>query len=249
MIILKSDTELKQMRQAGRIVATVLAELRERVTPGVSTAALDHLAEELIRTQDASPAFKGYRGFPGTITACIDQELVHGIPNQKRILMEGSIFSIDCGVIYKGWVGDAAVTLPVGQVSPEAQRLLEVTEGALWAGINEVREGNRGGDVSAAIQDHVEAHGYNVVRDYTGHGVGRQMHEEPQVPNYGKRRRGIRLKRGMTIALEPMVNMGDSKTRLLDDRWTVVTADGMLSAHFEHTVAVTDGEPLVLTLL
>lgn len=249
MIILKSEEELKLMRQAGRIVAVVLAELTERVKPGVSTGALDALAEEIVHQHGATPAFKGYNGFPGTITASINQELVHGIPSPRRILQEGDILTLDCGAIYKGWVGDAAKTVPVGRISPEAQRLLEVTEGSLWAGIEQVREGNRSGDVSAAVQEYVEANGFSVVREYTGHGVGRQMHEDPQVPNYGKRRRGVRLQRGMTIALEPMVNAGTWKTQVLDDHWTVVTADGELSAHFEHSVAVTEGEPLVLTLL
>lgn len=249
MIVLKSDEELKLMRQAGRIVAVVLAELTERVKPGVSTGALDALAEEIVHKHGATPAFKGYNGFPGTITASINQELVHGIPSPRRILQEGDILTLDCGAVYKGWVGDAAKTVPVGQISPEAQRLLEVTEGSLWAGIEQIREGNRSGDVSAAVQEYVESHGFSVVREYTGHGVGRKMHEDPQVPNYGKRRRGVRLKRGMTIALEPMVNAGTWKTQVLDDHWTVVTADGELSAHFEHSVAVTEGEPLVLTLL
>lgn len=237
------------MREAGRIVAVVLNELKEQVKPGVSTAQLDAIAEEMIRHQGAISAFKGFRGFPATITTCINEELVHGIPSRKRILREGDIFSVDCGVIYKGWVGDAAITLPVGQISPEARRLLEVTEASLLEGIKYACEGNRSGDISAAVQAYVEKHGYNVAREYTGHGVGRSMHEEPQVPNYGKKGRGVRLRRGMTIALEPMVNAGTWKTRALADQWTIVTDDGKLSAHFEHSIAVTEGDPLILTSL
>lgn len=249
MIILKSDSEIKLMRDAGRIVAVVLTELAQKVAPGVSTAQLDAWAEEIIKKHNAIPTFKGYNGFPATITTSINEELVHGIPSPKRVLKEGDIISIDCGATYKGWVGDAALTVPVGQISPEAQKLLEVTERALYIGIEQARVGNRSGDISAAIQAYVEKHGYGVVRNYTGHGVGRNMHEDPQVPNYGRKNRGVPLKKGMTIALEPMVNMGSPRTRVLDDKWTVVTDDGKLSAHFEHTIAITNGDPLILTQL
>ena len=244
------------MRHAGKLVARALDEVRRYTRPGVSTAELDKIAEDVLRRHSAVPVFKGYPNqredgppFPATITACINEELVHGIPHQERVLKEGDIFSVDCGAYYKGWVGDAATTIPVGVISEEAQRLLDVTERALYVGIAEGRLGNRSEDISAAVQEYVEQYGFSVVREYTGHGVGRNMHEAPQVPNFGQRGRGIRLKKGMTIALEPMVQVGTWKTKLLDDAWTVVTADGTLSAHFEHSFAVTDGEPDILTLL
>ncbi len=249
MIILKSDSEIKMMREAGRIVAIVLAELAQKTAPGITTAQLNVWAEEIIEKHNAIPTFKGYNGFPASITTSINEELVHGIPNDKRVLKEGDIISIDCGATYKGWVGDAALTVPVGEISPEAQKLLKVTEQSLYIGIEQARIGNRSGDISAAIQAYVEKHGYGVVRNYTGHGVGRNMHEDPQVPNYGRKNRGVPLKKGMTIALEPMVNMGSPRTRVLDDQWTVVTDDGKLSAHFEHTIAITNGDPLILTQL
>lgn len=249
MIILKSDNEINMMRAAGRIVAVVLAELAEKVAPGVTTAQLDRWAEKIINQHHAIPTFKGYNGFPASITTSVNEELVHGIPSPKKVLREGDIISIDCGATYKGWVGDAALTVPVGEITPEAQKLLEVTERALYIGIEQARVGNRAGDISAAIQQYIERHGYGVVRNYTGHGVGRSMHEDPQVPNYGREHRGILLKKGMTIALEPMVNIGTPRTRVLDDHWTVVTDDGKLSAHFEHTIAITNGDPLILTQL
>ena len=243
------------MRQAGRIVAQALDEVRRHTRPGVTTGEMNKIAEDVLKRHNALPVFKGYPNqreggppFPATITACVNEELVHGIPGE-RVLQEGDIFSVDCGAYYKGWVGDAATTVPVGQISDEARRLLEVTEQALYIGIAEGRLNNRSQDISAAIQEYVERHGYSVVREYTGHGVGRNMHEDPQVPNFGQRGKGIRLKKGMTIALEPMVQVGTWKTKLLDDSWTVVTADGSLSAHFEHSFAVTDGEPDILTLL
>jgi len=249
MIILKSAKEIDLMRQSGRILAGILAELAQAVKPGVSTARLDALAEKLIKKHRVIPTFKGYRGFPACITTSINEELVHGIPSPKRVLKAGDIISIDCGVTYKGWVSDSALTVPVGHISAEVQHLLDVTEQSLYVGIAQAQVGNRSGDISAAIQAHIEQHSYGVVRAYTGHGVGRTMHEDPQVPNYGKKHRGIPLKQGMTIALEPMVNMGTHRTRVLDDNWTVVTEDGKLSAHFEHTIAVVDGEPLILTQL
>ncbi|MFQ5575865.1 MAG: type I methionyl aminopeptidase [Anaerolineae bacterium] len=249
MIVLKSDHEIALMRQAGRIVAVTLAELAQQVAPGVNTAHLNALAERIIAKHNARPTFKGYRGFPAAITTSINAELVHGIPSPRRVLREGDIISIDCGATYKGWVGDAAVTVPVGHILPQAQKLLQVTEQSLYEGIRQAQIGNRSGDISAAIQAYVEAHQFSVVKEYTGHGVGRNMHEDPQVPNYGKKRRGMPLKKGMTIALEPMVNMGSPKTRVLGDNWTVVTQDGQLSAHFEHTIVILNGEPEILTRL
>ncbi len=243
------------MRQAGKIVAQALEEVRRHTRPGVTTAELNKIAEEVLRRHKATPVFKGYPNqreggppFPATITACVNEELVHGIPS-NRVLREGDIFSVDCGAYYKGWVGDAATTIPVGRISAEARRLLEVTEQALYIGIAQGRLGNRTEDISAAVQEYVEGQGYSVVREYTGHGVGRNMHEDPQVPNFGQRGRGVPLRKGITIALEPMVQVGTWKTKLLADGWTVVTADGKLSAHFEHTFAITDGDPDILTLL
>ena len=227
--------------------------MRERVTPGVTTAELNEWADAVLRKYSAIPSFKGYppgsdHPFPASICASVNEELVHGIPG-PRVLREGDIISIDVGAILDGYHGDAAVTLPVGQVSPEAQELLEVTEGALYAGIAAARADGRSGDISAAIQSYVESRGYNVVREYTGHGIGREMHEDPQVPNFGQRGRGVRLRRGMTVALEPMVLAGDSCVKVLDDHWTVVSCDGKLTAHFEHDIAITDGEAEILSRL
>jgi methionyl aminopeptidase len=255
MVVLKSDEELELMRQAGRIVAEVLALMREQVRPGVTTLELDALAEEEIRRQGAIPSFKGYpnnipnsKPFPATICASINDELVHGIPGGRR-LREGDIVSVDCGAIYQGYHGDSAITVPVGQITPEAQALLRTTEEALYLGIAQARVGKRIGDVATAIQEHVESHGYSVVREYTSHCIGREMHEGFSFPNVGKPGRGMKLRRGMTIALEPMVNAGDWRTRLLNDGWTVSSRDGSLSAHFEHTIAVVNGEARILTQL
>ncbi len=255
-IVLKSKPEIELMRQAGKIVAQALDEVRRHSKPGVSTAALNKIADDVLKRHNATPVFKGYPSshqgvapFPATITASINNELVHGIPSKNVVLKDGDIFSVDCGALYKGWIGDAALTISVGQISAEAQRLLDVTQQSLYEGIAQARLGNRTGDISAAVQDYVERHGYSVVREYTGHGVGRNMHEDPQVPNYGEKGKGLRLKKGITIALEPMVNVGTWETKVLDDGWTVVTADGKLCAHFEHSFAVTDGEPDILTLL
>lgn len=255
-IVLKSKEEIELMRHAGRIVAKALDAVRQHIRPGVTTGELNRIAEDVLKQHGATPVFKGYPNqreggppFPATITASINEELVHGIPRNNRVLREGDIFSVDCGAYYKGWVGDAATTIPVGKISAEARQLLDVTEQALYIGIAQGRLGNRTEDISAAIQEYVEQFGYNVVREYTGHGVGRNMHEDPQVPNFGQRGKGLRLKQGMTIALEPMVQMGTWRTRLLEDGWTVVSADGKLTAHFEHTFAITDGEPDILTLL
>lgn len=237
------------MREAGRIVAETLEGLRPLVKPGVSTAELDTFAFEFITKQKAFPAFKGYHGFPASICTSVNNEIVHGIPSKKRLLKEGDIISIDVGSIYKGFVGDTAITLPVGKVSESAQRLLEATEGALMAAIDKARTGNYLEDVSGAVEDYAQERGFSVVREYVGHGIGRQMHEEPQIPNYRLGKRGPQLKPGMTLAIEPMVNEGTWQTRTLRDKWTVVTQDGKLSAHFEHTIAVTEGEPEILTKL
>jgi methionyl aminopeptidase len=254
-IVLKKPHELELMRQASRIVATVWSAMAELVAPGVTTAQLDEVAEQIIRQHGAVPSFKGYpyRGvndFPASICASINEEIVHGIPSAERVLNEGDIISIDVGTIYKGYQGDGAITLPVGNVSREAQRLLRVTQGALEAGIAKARGGKQTGDISRAIEKHVRSRGFDVVREYTGHGIGQSMHEDPQVTNYFNPGMGeVELKPGMTIALEPMVNVGTWRTRVLEDGWTVVTADGKLSAHFEHTIAITDGEAEILTRL
>ena len=250
-IHIKSPAELQVMREAGRINASVLAAVKERIKPGVSTADLNAAAEEVLKKHGCVSPFKGYGHppFPTSITASINRELVHGIPSKTRKLKAGDIISIDCGTVLEGLVADSAFTAGVGEISPEAQELLDVTQGALGAAIEMMCVGNRTGDVSAAIQNYVESRGYYVTREYTGHGVGRQMHEGPQVPNYGKAGSGMPLKAGMTIAIEPMVLAGTAETRVLPDRWTVVSADGSLTAHFEHSVAVTEGEPLILTVL
>jgi len=249
-IHLKSPDDLRIMREAGRINANVLATVRELLQPGVSTADLNAAAEEVLKKHGCTSPFKGYGypPFPASITVSINQELVHGIPDRKRKLKNGDIVSIDCGTIFEGYVGDSAFTAGVGSIPSEAQTLLNVTEGALKAAIEKMRSGNRTGDVSSAVQNYVESRGFFVTPEYTGHGVGRQMHEGPQVPNYGKAGTGTPLKAGMTIAIEPMVLAGTPETRVLSDKWTVVSADGSLTAHFEHTVAVTEGEPLILTV-
>ncbi len=250
-VTIKKPEEIAIMREAGRINALALAATRALLRPGIATADLNAAAEEVLRKHGATSPFKGYPGpypYPASITVSINDELVHGIPG-KRKLRAGDIVSIDCGTFFEGFVADSAYTAGVGEIDPAAQRLLEVTEQALQEGIRQMRPGRRTGDVSAAIQQYVEAHGYHVTREYTGHGVGRQMHEPPQVPNYGIPGRGLVLRPGMTIALEPMVLVGTPHTRVLDDQWTVVSADGSLTAHFEHTVAVTEGGPLILTVL
>ena len=249
-IHIKSPAELQIMREAGRINASVLAAVKKCIEPGVSTANLNAAAEEVLKKHGCVSPFKGYGHppFPTSITASINRELVHGIPSKKRKLKAGDIVSIDCGTVMEGWVADSAFTAGVGELSPKAQELLDVTEGALNAAIQMMCVGNRTGDVSAAIQQYVESRNYYVTREYTGHGVGRQMHEGPQVPNYGKPGTGMPLKAGMTIAIEPMVLAGTAETRVLPDQWTVVSADGSLTAHFEHSVAVTEGEPLILTV-
>lgn len=237
------------MREAGRIVAETLEALREQVKPGVTTFELDTLAQAIITKRGAKPSFKGYHGFPASICTSVNEQVVHGIPSRKTVLKEGDIISIDVGATLRGYVGDAAVTLPVGRVSDAANRLLETTQGALMAAIAQARKGNYLDAISGAVQDYAESRGYSVVREYVGHGVGRQMHEDPQIPNYRQEKRGPQLKPGMTLALEPMINVGVAKTRTLKDKWTVVTDDGNLSAHFEHSIVVTEQEPEILTLL
>ena len=248
MVILKTARQIEQMRQAGRIVAEVLALMTELVKPGVKTRALDTAAHELIIKAKALPSFKGYRGYPASICTSVNEEIVHGIPSE-RVLQEGDIVSVDVGVIYHGFQGDAAVTLGAGQISPAAQRLLDVTRTALERGIAAARSGSRLGDISWAIQSYADSAGFAAVREYTGHGIGRRMHEEPQIFNFGVPGQGLLLRPGMTLALEPMVNSGDWRTRVLEDNWTVVSLDQSLSAHFEHTIAIMDGKPLILTQL
>jgi methionyl aminopeptidase len=245
-IIIKSEREIAIMRQAGRIVATVLYILSKQVRPGMKTKELDVIAADEVERLGAKPSFKGYRGFPANLCVSVNDEVVHGIPGE-RILQEGDIVSLDLGATYKGFQGDGAVTVGVGGIDSKARELMETTEDALRAGIAAARPGARLGDVSAAIQSRAEGKGYSVVREYTGHGIGRDLHEEPQIPNFGLAGTGLMLEKGMTIALEPMVNAGGWRTRLGDDQWTVLTADGSLAAHFEHTIAITDGEAEVLT--
>jgi methionyl aminopeptidase len=248
-VVIKNAAELEKMRQAGRLNAQVLEAVKAMIRPGVTTGELNAMAEGMIRKNGATPIFKGYPGsypYPAALCISVNEELVHGIPG-KRKLKEGDIVSVDCGVLLNGFVGDSAFTVGVGEISPEAQRLIKVTEQALYEGIAKMRVGNRAGDVSAAIQRYVESHNFYVTREYTGHGVGREMHEGPQVPNYGTPGHGLALQPGMTIALEPMVLVGTPRTRVTPDQWTVVSADGSLTAHYEHSVAVTEGEPLILT--
>ncbi len=246
MVILKSPAEIKKMRESNTMVADVLQGLRELVKPGITTLELDEFAENYARKRGARPAFKGYSGYPFALCASVNSEVVHGFPSE-RVLKEGDIVSLDYGVFYNGYYGDSAITLPVGEVSDTAQRLMKVTREALYKGIGEAKAGNRLGDVSFAVQDHVESEGFSIVRDYVGHGIGKDLHEDPPVPNYGIRGRGIELKPGIVLAIEPMVNEGTFKVKVKSDGWTVVTTDGKLSAHFEHTVAITENGPEILS--
>jgi len=246
MIIIRSSREVEQIRKANVVVAEVLERLKTLVVPGVTTDDLDRISEEIILSKGAVPAFKGYRGYPKTLCVSINEEVVHGIPNQRR-LKEGDIVSIDVGSNLHGYFGDAAITFPVGEVNPEAKRLMEVTEKALTIGIGMAKVGNRLFDISHAVQAWVESNGFSVVRDFVGHGIGKSLHEDPQIPNFGSPNQGPRLEKGMVFALEPMVNEGTYEVRVLDDGWTVVTADGKPSAHFEHTIAITDGEAEILS--
>jgi len=248
MIILKSNKEIRKMRRSGQIVAQVCQKVSERVKPGVATQELDRIAASLIKMDRAVSAFLGFRGFPASICTSVNDQVVHGIPGDYR-LNEGDIVSLDFGVLYQGYYSDMAVTLPVGNISTEAQKLIKVTREALHSGIAQMLPDNRLYDISSAIQECAERNGFSVVRDLVGHGIGQKMHEEPQIPNFGKRSTGPYLKAGMVFALEPMVNMGGYEVKTLDDNWTVVTADGSLSCHFEHTVAITDNGPEILTTL
>jgi len=248
VIIIKSPREIDQLRKSNAIVAEVYQKLRRMIVPGITTLELDRLAEELILSRGAMPAFKGYRGFPASVCVSVNEEVVHGIPSQRK-LKEGDILSLDVGVNLNGYFGDAAITAPVGEVDREAQRLLEVTERALYIGIDMAKAGNRLFDISYAIQTWVEKHGFSVVRDFVGHGIGRDLHEEPQIPNFGSPHQGPRLEKGMVFSLEPMVNEGAYGVKILSDGWTVVTTDGKRSAHFEHTIAITDGKAEILSTL
>jgi methionyl aminopeptidase len=247
-IVCKSAAEIEKMRRSGRIVRQVLDHVRALVAPSVSTMDLERAAEKKMKELGAKPAFKGYYDYPCVLCTSINEEIVHGIPSEKRVMKPGDIVSIDCGVVVDGYYGDAAITVPVdGALSDERRKLLEVTEASLYKAIEQARIGNAVGDVGAAVQEYVEANGFSVVREFVGHGIGTKLHEEPQVPNFGARGRGTRLREGMVLAIEPMVNSGAPETRVLDDKWTAVTADGSSSAHFEHCVAVTDDGPLILT--
>ena len=248
MIVCRSQAEIEKLRQVNQLVARILAELRQMVTPGVTTAQIDAVAEQRVREAGAEPAFKGYHGYPSTLCASVNEQVVHGIPS-ARALVDGDILSIDMGARMDGFFGDCAVTVPVGPVPEEAAALLRVTEEALFHGIEAVKPGARVSDIGAAVQQHVEAHGFSVVREFVGHGIGTSLHEEPQVANYGPGGRGPRLSEGMVIAIEPMVNAGKPAVRVLGDGWTAVTRDGSLSAHFEHTVVVTRDGCEILTLL
>jgi methionyl aminopeptidase len=247
-IVCKSAAEIEKMRHSGRIVREVLDHVQARVAPGVTTMELERAAEQKMKELGAKSAFKGYYDYPCVLCTSINEEIVHGIPSEKRALKAGDIVSIDCGVVVDGYYGDAAVTVPVdGSITEERRKLLEVTEASLYKGIEQARIGNAVGDVGAAVQEFVEANGFSVVREFVGHGIGTRLHEEPQVPNFGLKGHGARLREGMVLAIEPMVNSGDPGARVLDDKWTAVTADGSCSAHFEHCVAVTKDGPMILT--
>ncbi|WP_346915914.1 type I methionyl aminopeptidase [Clostridium sp.] len=247
MMNIKSDTELEYMRSAGKVVADTLAMIQEVIKPGITTAEIDKLAEEFILAQGAIPSFKGYGGFPGSICASVNDVVIHGIPNDT-VLVEGDIISVDCGAILNGYHGDAARTFPVGSISKEAQHLIDVTKESFFKGIEKAVVGNRLTDISAAIQKHAESFGYSVVRDFVGHGIGTDMHEDPQVPNYGTAGKGPKLVHGVVLAIEPMINMGNYKVKIKPDGWTVVTSDGKLSAHYENTIAITNDGVEILTL-
>jgi methionyl aminopeptidase len=246
MVILKSPEEIDKIRASNHIVAEVLEGLKELVKPGITTEELDIYAETMTKKRGADPAFKGYMGYPSSLCTSVNAEVVHGIPSD-RVLEEGDLISMDFGTLYKGYYGDAAITVAVGEVSPVAEQLMEATHEALYKGIAEAKVGNRLGDISSAVQTHVENAGFSVVRDFVGHGIGRKLHEEPQIPNFGVQGRGIELKSGMVFAIEPMVNEGTYKVKVLKDGWTVVTLDGRLSAHFEHTIAITENGPEILS--
>lgn len=248
MIILKSKEEIELLRKSNQIVVHILKALRKIIKPGITTLELNSYAEEQIRKKGAIPAFNGYRGFPASLCVSVNEQLVHGIPDSRR-LKEGDIVSMDLGVVRSGFYGDAAITVPVGKISQEATRLLDVTQNALYKGIEQAKAGGRLHDISHAVQSWVEGNGFSVVRDFVGHGIGRNLHEEPQIPNFGLPNRGVQLKAGMVLALEPMVNVGTWRVKVQPDGWTVVTVDGSLCAHFEHTIAITEDGPDILTLI
>ncbi len=249
MIVIRSADELEILEEANQILARIMEALSADIRPGVSTEAFDQKAERMIEDAGGRPAFKGYRGYPKTICTSLNEQVVHGIPSPEVVLREGDIISIDIGIIYRGYVGDTAATFPVGEITDEKKRLIRVTREALLSGIRQAREGNRLSDISHAVQAHVERNGFSVVRDFVGHGIGQQMHEEPQIPNFGRPHLGPRLQAGMVLAIEPMVNAGSHEVKVLSDGWTAVTRDGRPSAHFEHSVAVTKGEASILSLL
>jgi len=246
MVILKQPDEIVKARASNRIVSEALSVLREKIKPGITTRELDKIAEGIVEKRGAKPAFKGYRGYPFSLCTSVNEEVVHGMPS-NRVLIEGDIVGLDFGVYYQGYYGDSAVTLAVGRISEKAAKLMKVTEQSLYAAIEQAKDGNRLGDISAAVQETVETGGYSVVRDFVGHGIGKSLHEDPQIPNFGKKGRGIELKKGMILAIEPMVNAGKYKVKILADGWTVVTDDGSLSAHFEHSVAITEDGPEILS--
>ncbi len=246
-IVCKSAGEIEKMRRSGHIVRQVLDVISAMVAPGLSTMDLERAAEKKIRELGAKPAFKGYYDYPCVLCTSINQEVVHGIPSETRVLAAGDIVSIDCGVVLDGYYGDAAVTVPVGEISEQVRTLVTVTKESLYQGIAAAQVGGRVGDIGAAVQEHVEAAGFSVVREFVGHGIGTKLHEDPQVPNYGVRDQGLKLKEGMVIAIEPMVNVGQPSVRVLEDKWTAVTQDGKPSAHFEHCVAITKDGPVILT--
>jgi methionyl aminopeptidase len=249
MISLKSERELEQMRIAGRAVGQILEEICKMAAPGITTGELDHYAESRCKDLGVKPAFKGYSGFPASVCISVNEEVVHGIPSPKRVLKKGDIVGLDFGVSYNGWYGDSARTVAVGSVSEDAQKLIDVTRESLMRGIEQCIEGNRVFDIGHAVQNYVEGFGYSVVREFVGHGIGRALHEEPQVPNYGPKGKGLLLKTGMVLAIEPMINAGGHEVKVLKDGWTAVTLDRSLSAHFEHTVAITPKGPEILTLI
>jgi len=249
MITRKSDREIALMKEAGRIVALAHQAVKKAVRPGISTYEIDQIVEKVIREHDATPSFKGYGGFPGSACTSVNEEVVHGIPSKKRKLKEGDIIKVDIGANYKGYHGDSAWTYPVGQISDEALKLLQVTEEALFEGLKYAKAGARLSDISHAIQQHAEAHGFSIVREFVGHGIGKDLHEDPQIPNYGLPNKGPVLKKGMVLAIEPMVNIGRKEVRVLEDQWTAVTLDKSYSAHYEHTILITEEDCILLTAL
>lgn len=248
MITIKNSAQIAKMREAGAMLHDVLTQIKGKIEPGITTKELDHFAEKLIRSYGAVPSFLNYEGYPASICTSVDSQVVHGIPSAKTVLEEGQIVSIDAGLILDGWQSDSAFTAPVGKISEEAQRLIDVTEGSFFAALEVAKEGNRISDIGHAVQQYVESRGFSTVRALCGHGIGREMHEDPSVPNYGIPGHGIRLRRGMTICIEPMIAAGDYHVKTLRDGWTVVTTDGSLCSHYEHTIAITDGEPELLSL-